>query len=402
MAWQEKLETQASYQSPTGKIFIFQYENLSKAVTKKTTVFDFLDADGSYVQDLGSTGRRYPLEIIFWGSDCDDVADSFEDALLERGIGVLNHPMYGTKNVVAIETISRRDNVKSQANQVTITVTFFETVEILYPTSQIDAGSEIENTIVEANSAIANKYKDNLDITTPGAKANIGTNVNNFVKITDSNLRNIANKTRSVQQKFDNIKRSIDSNITTLVSDPIALAQQINQLTQTPARSTASITARLEAYENLAKSTISQSSSDNKFYTDDLFATGYLIGTVISAINAQFITQRDAIDSAETILDLSNEIEQWRENNGSQIDTGEAYQQIQKIVSLTAGYLIELSFSLKFERQKTLDRDRTVIDLVAELFGNIDENLDFFITSNNLSGSEILLLRRGKQIVYYI
>ena len=32
----------------------------------------------------------------------------------------------------------------------------------------------------------------------------------------------------------------------------------------------------------------------------------------------------------------------------------------------------------------------------------IDENLDFLINSNNLTGSEILELPRGREVVYYV
>ncbi len=85
-----------------------------------------------------------------------------------------------------------------------------------------------------------------------------------------------------------------------------------------------------------------------------------------------------------------------------QIDTGGAYQQLQDAVALTAGFLVEISFSLKQERVIILDRNRTIIDLAAELYGSIDDQLDFLISSNDLSGSEILELPRGREIVYYV
>lgn len=87
---------------------------------------------------------------------------------------------------------------------------------------------------------------------------------------------------------------------------------------------------------------------------------------------------------------------------GRDIDTGSAYQQLQEAVAITAGFLVGISFTLKQERRLILDRSRTIIDLVAELYGSIDEQLDFFITSNNLSGSEILELPKGREIVYYV
>ena len=56
----------------------------------------------------------------------------------------------------------------------------------------------------------------------------------------------------------------------------------------------------------------------------------------------------------------------------------------------------------KLRRRVVLDRNRTIIDLAAELYGSVDDQLDFLINSNNLTGSEILELPRGREIVYYV
>jgi hypothetical protein len=70
-------------------------------------------------------------------------------------------------------------------------------------------------------------------------------------------------------------------------------------------------------------------------------------------------------------------------------------------VALTAGHLVETSFTLLQERRIVLDRERTIIDLAAELYGSVDDRLDLLINSNDLTGSEILELPRGRTIVYY-
>jgi len=71
-------------------------------------------------------------------------------------------------------------------------------------------------------------------------------------------------------------------------------------------------------------------------------------------------------------------------------------------VALTAGFLVEISFNLKQERRIILTRNRSIIDLVAELYGTVDDQLDFLISSNDLSGSEILEVPKGREIVYYV
>ena len=113
----------------------------------------------------------------------------------------------------------------------------------------------------------------------------------------------------------------------------------------------------------------------------------------------------DALAVAEIILDTFASIVTWRDNNYESlgfIDTGELYQKLQQSVALVAGYLVQISFSLKQERIIVLDRARTIIDLTAELYGTIDGKLDFLIESNDLTGSEIIEIPKGRKIVYYI
>ena len=70
MAWQDRVK-EAAYTSPGGTRTPFLYEDVRMSIEKKTTGFDFPDADGTLVQDLGHTGRRYPLRMFFSGDDYD-------------------------------------------------------------------------------------------------------------------------------------------------------------------------------------------------------------------------------------------------------------------------------------------------------------------------------------------
>ena len=91
MSWNDRLK-QAAYNSPSGARVVFDYENERKSFDKKTTAFNFPDADGTLIQDMGHTGRRYPMRVFFWGDDYDVLAKVFEAALQERGAGKLEHP----------------------------------------------------------------------------------------------------------------------------------------------------------------------------------------------------------------------------------------------------------------------------------------------------------------------
>lgn len=414
MAWNDRI-AEAAYTSPSGTRVVFTYENVSMEVDKKTAAFDFPDAVGTYIQDLGPTGRRYPLRVIFWGEDYDLLADEFEKLLLEVGTGRLEHPKYGTKDVVPFGTISRRDDLKTAANQAIIEVTFWETIGLVYPTSQADPASELITSVDEFNAAFSGEYEEVIDIDSAVERVTLKDKYQSLLDKAQAGLQPIADTQANVQAQFDAIVDSVNQGIDTLISDPLTLAFQTTLLIQAPARALTSITARLSAYRDLANAIISgdgavvspgtDSRNSNEFHTNDLYASTYVTGSIVSVVNNQFTTKPEAIAAAESILTQMEDVTNWRDANFASlesVDSGAAYQQLQEAVAIAAGFLVEISFSLKQERTLVLDRNRTIIDLVAELYGSIDDQLDFFISSNDLSGVEILELERGRTIVYYI
>lgn len=414
MPWNNRIR-EAAYTSPSGVRIVFDYEDVSKSVDKKTTGFEFPDADGTFVQDLGHSGRKYPLRIFFWGDDYDLEADAFEAALLERGTGKLEHPIYGAVDVVPFGTITRRDDLKTAANQAVLQIILWETIGLIYPTSQTDPASAVLTAVDEYNDAIATEFEE---VTSLDSAVDAATFKNSYQALLDTastGLQAIADTQDDVRKQFDAIVDSINQGIDILISEPLTLAFQTTQLIQSPARALTAVEARLTAYSDLANLIITgdgavvtpslDASSSNEFHTKDLYASTYVTGSVVSVVNNQFITKTEALAAADAVLTQLANVVAWRDDNFQalgEVDTGGSYQQLQEAVALTAGFLVEISFSLKQERSIILDRARTIIDLAAELYGSVDDQLDFLINSNNLSGSEILELPKGREIVFYV
>lgn len=411
MGWTERIR-EAAYTSPSGIRITFDYEDVSRSVEKKTSAFTFPDADGTYVQDLGRTDRRYPLRIFFWGDNHDLASNAFEEILLERGAGTLEHPMYGSVNVVPFGEISQRDDLKTAANQSVIEVVFWETIGLAYPTTQGDPASEVLSAVDEYNAAKAEEFANSVNTDTESLREKLKGVYTASLNAVKSGLQKVADVQENVQKQFDAIYDSINTGLDILVGQPTTLAFQTTLLIQTPARASANIKAKLDAYGNLIGAIISGdganvsgSSQSNDFYSNDLYASTHITGLITSVINTEFQTKPEALSAAEFILDEFADITAWREANYAiigAIDTGESYQQLQEAVGLAAGFLVEISFTLKQERSLVLTRNRTIIDLCAELYGAVDSVLDFFISSNDLSGDEILELPAGRKIVYYI
>ena len=414
MTWEARVQ-ECVYVSPSGVRTTLQYENVAKSFDRKTTAFEFPDADGTYVQDLGRTGRRYPMRIFFSGETYDLEADAFETSLFEKGIGKLEHPMYGTIDVVPFGAVNRRDDLKTAANQAVLELTFWETIRLVYPLGQSDPASRVLTAVEECNAASAERLDEATDLDTAVERTSFKSAFQQLLDRTSVGLDAIAETTDAVRKRFETIESSINQGIDVLISDPLTLAFQTVQLIQAPARAAAAIEARLSAYRDLAESIITgdgafveaglDSANSNRFHARDLFVSSYITGSILSVVNNEFSTKTEAIAAADSILTLFDSAVEWRDGNFEsleQIDTGESYQQLQEATAIVVGFLVEISFTLKQERRRALDRNRTVIDLVAELYGTIDDDLDFFIESNGLSGSEILEIPAGKEIVYYV
>lgn len=414
MGWIDNLKN-ASYTDPIGTSWPFDYEDVREEIDKRGTAFDFPDADGTYVQQTGKSGRRWPMRVFLWGEDYDIDAENFQTALNQPGIGKLNHPLYGTFDVVPLGKIVRRDDLKTAANQAVFDVVFWETIGVVYPTDQQDPGNDIVTAIEEFNEAAAAQFESSTSLDSAVEQATLKGSYSALIDLANVGLEKVAATQENVEAQFNAVRDSINASIDTLIGDPLSLAFQTAILIQAPARALTAIGARLDAYENLLNSLTTgenaiavpglDSNNSNVFHSKDLNALGYVSGSVLSAINNQFQTKPDALAAADIILDQMDRLTVWRDANFEsleEIDTGESYQQLLEAVGLAAGFLVQLSFSLKQERRFNLDRARNIVELTAELYGSIDDQLDFFIDSNNLTGSEILELPYGREIVYYV
>ena len=127
-------------------------------------------------------------------------------------------------------------------------------------------------------------------------------------------------------------------------------------------------------------------------------------GAVLSTVNNEFKTKPEAIGAADEVTTQFDDVVDWRDDALEVVgivDTGETYQAFQEATALTAGFLVQISFELVAERQIVLDRARTIVDLAAELYGSVDDQLDLLINSNKLTGSQILEIEAGTLVRFY-
>lgn len=411
MGWEERLK-EAAYTPRSGERLTFFYEDVVRETDKKTTVFTFPDKDGAFVQDLGRGGRRYPLRVIFWGENYDRDAQAFFSALEEKGAGILEHPVYGRKEVVPTGTIRQLDRLKTAANQSIIEVTFWESIiDLAFPTASTDATTVTESDI-EAYALIGpQQFDNNLSVVTSGETVGVIDKFSAGLTVARSALEGVAATNNALKLQFDAAYDAVIGNINELVGDPLRLATETVAFMRLATGASALITAKLEAYSNVvdALTTITFESSfdnqpENAFFSAQLIATAAHIALIESTLDSEFTSKPEAINAAEAIIASFTAVSDWGDISRDAlgvIDTGETYQTFINATAVSAGRLVEISFTLLQERIITLSSARTFVDLVAELYGELDDRHDFFITSNNLVGTELLEIPEGREIKYY-
>jgi hypothetical protein len=456
-SWEDRLR-EAAYTSPSNRRILFQYEDLSREFDLRTAAFDFAGLNDSYVQQNGNGSRRYPLRCFFTGRDCDLLATAFEAALLEHGRGKLEHPLYGTFDVVPFGTVTRRDDLKTSANQSIVEVVFWTTLKTVYPLAIVAPQSEILAAIESFNFAAAQQFANSTDLRGALNQANAKAGIKKFLDDTSGALSKVAGAVASVNSAFRDAQAVVNQGMDVLIGQPLQIALAISNLITAPARALTGIEDRLDAYGALADKIFGSPQGNpssatstgsalrrrrQRIMNDWRIADHWYMATVgatVTAITAtpisddpsgdvrtslfrsrgdrsspgaQFVTKPQALRAAEDVIGKFDTLIEWRDAGFAeldamggvstfQVDTGEAIAALQEAVGLAVGFLVETSFSLVPEKRIVLDRNRTILDLAGELYKATDnDTLDFLINTNELTGSKILELERGDTILYY-
>lgn len=439
--WEERLR-KGTYTTPGGTRMDFAFEDLQMEFEKRTTAFPVLNVKNDYVQDNGHGSRKYQLRCFFSGDNHDLLSQAFVAGLAETGNGKLEHPRFGTLTVVPFGTITWREDLKRAANQSIVEVTFWTTTGAVYPSVQSDPASEIGDAAALLRAASSSTFAG-MNLKTGLRKSGLIAGIRSALQSISSALSKVSGAVASVNRQFRELESAIHMGLDVLVGQPLFLAQQLANLVTAPARALKGLESRIDelggrarrifgsgggpainealgSYRNLLTSTLASSApsnadqaaseemrikAQNQFRLADHIALSAIAGSVEAVVNYQFSTKPEALSAAEEVLTQLEEAIAWREQRFEElglIDTGEAYQQLQEAVALTAGYLVQISFTLVPEKAVVLDRERSIIELCAELYGTVeDEQLDFFIASNDFTGSQILLLERGTKVKYY-
>lgn len=403
MSYLDRLRT-AQYTSPSGAQFIFEFNALKRAGSKKSAVHEFPQQDEADVQDLGNTAIRFSIEAYLSGADYDQTADSFWDALSETGPAVLQHPRWGDLAVLPLSYAQGESFVDGMRRAI-FTIDFVRVADIEYPVTTVQTEAALSQQLDDSQDSGADSFGNQFDpqsaAETAKSKKSLTDMVNDFADV----ISGITAVSEDIAEEFNRKVSEFTSTIDTLILTPIALAQSLITLARLPGRTVTKIKAKVDGYGTLIGNLNNDADNEAEAATQFLQYLAALLGLSEACLAGDMTTREEAVSASETLRDALDiaiiGIEDIESNVSGYSAPVDLMALLRDILSQAAALLLEKSFSLQAERRITLEGDRTPLDLIYELYGDIDQ-LDEFIEQNNLQGDEIFLIPRGREVAYYV
>lgn len=416
MAYQDRIK-QAAYTSPGGTRTEFTFEDLERGLELRGTRYSFPNQEGTFIQGTGSSGRNFPFRVIISGTDYDLQAETFFESLREPGVGRLEHPLYGTIDVVPLGNVTQVDPLKTASGQAVFDVTFWETINVLFPAAIQSLAGLLGGAVAAFKTQFATDWSNLVDVSTQIELVDLISNARVMFSNARDNVGNLVDLSDDLIDDFTDIADDLESSFNSINFDTRSFPGQFQEMMSFGRRARRAWRTTSRSYNEIVDNAIGATGAAtlatptrdgrarNKVMVDYITASNAVADLAASATGTTFTTRPQAIEAAQDLLSLSFRVNEWQEANYAAVgivDDGASYQQWQETVALAAGYLVELAFSLDQERVIYLDRYRTVIDLTAQLYGEVETHVDFLIQSNNITGDELVEgLPPGRRILYY-
>ena len=427
MTWIDRLRPEVSLVAPDGQEFFALWRGNARTLEKKIGVFDYPLVDGAYVQDMGAAAVVYPLTIYFEGGDNDQEAERFFVACKQRGAWSVMHPAKGKISLQLISVVEKIAPIESG------NITIFETqwMEPLKDSKQASLSQKAHNInsgVDSLNEVSTSQFVKNAKQGTAPERSAIASGASTVASFVTKHLAPLYEVGGELKAQVDSVYRSIDDSASEAELDLTAMAGEIQNLIELPVLSdvdgVTKVAAYIEMLEELAN--LSQSDEDaatlvkpaqevkNAALVQELSIVSCLGALAQSAVYLDPQSKSIAIENIEKLtsafsdgvaeLDQAQMILSKNTINEQYFSQSESYAELFSLVTLAAEYLLLSSYGLNIERRFTLQQARAPIEIVITEQGGLgrdDENFDAFIAANGLKGTDILLLKPGREVVVY-
>lgn len=421
MSWLSDTRDEIKFISPEGNTFLAYWKNNDRSFEKKLGQFDPPGFKGTIIQDLASKSWQYPLTIFFEGIDHNKRAEKFAKSLHEeKGSWEITHP---TKGVLNLQLINCKEiiNPITDGNISTFETSWLEPAVIDLTISAQELTTSVLLQIITAiEDSITTLKQLRSDLYSAIQSAiNVMTKISGFTKIFLSEMaatdKIVNQEWQAAQNSFLNILTLFQNNAT----DEEIQTELVNLLIDIisiPLEANSDYSSRNSIYVEILDEflTLAPEGASAENYNKIMFLEMGIVGILISIcriiVTSTFKTRSEIISAIDNLTNIFNDainaLETVQDNfifnniDGQYFSESKNYTALQNTFALTMRYLLTQFFNVKIERRFFLKKARSPIEITITEYGDID-SYDLFLSSNNLSGNNILLLQSGHEVVIY-
>jgi hypothetical protein len=406
MSWEDQIKQNFIITCGDGQVYQPLYDDkaIVKDVEYNLSEFNFPNVEGTFVDRRLRKGTRYAMNIIFQGANHLNDAARFERSAKDRRPWVVEHPKYG-RLTVQPASLNFEDG---SLNYTRITGTLLETILRGLPTVTINPVDQIEELKTLAFNSGALLFASEPPIPQNMAVAN-----SSFYA---SGVNSGAPQIQT--EAYFNLFNDANSAILNATAQPLAAIRALQAVIVAPAQFSIAVRQRLQILVNQFAGLINTlgniSSQAGKLQFET--TTGTVLSSMCSAASTplpqDYVNMVDVLDVVQIILDTQalfiQSLDTLQTDNGGDTDSYvpgfDFVTDVTDVVNFTISELFEIAIGAQQERSIFCEADTNVILLAHRFYGldQQDANIQRIIDNNSIGLSEILSVKKGRKILYYV
>lgn len=409
MSWVTRVQQDISIELGDGRVFTPQYLNAQYIQEYNLAVFNFPNVAGSLVRRREPKGRKFALEIYFQGDDHLDIAEDFRRSAADQRHWHITHPFYD--DIRCQPQTLRFDNTKQNISKISGVV--IETIPAVFPRGASLPADEINARKITLDETSAQNYAAQVE----DLQSSEVTTISQNVDVVESTTNDII-ETQEEQVDFRNKVIAAQQAITNAIQEPLEAAREIQTVLNFPNQIVGNIRNRVNTLvEQLDRILVSLGaitgiSRNQKVYYETSGVTLVSAACTATLVNAEFDTRQDVDDVVNIILDMYNNfienLDSLETDNQTEPDSYTPNPQnmleLEQLTYLTLSNLFDIALETQQEHTIVNEADSNMIILTHRVYGldNEDENIERFKRTNNIGLKEILLIKKDREIKYFI
>lgn len=405
MSWIEQIQNDLIIRTGDGKGYQPEYINPVKDIEYNVTEYDFPEVEGTLVKRKKVRGTKYTLNLFFTGENHLDIAKNFEISARDERSWTIQHPHYGQLIVQPLSLAI--DDSKFNTTQIVCVV--METIEDENPRSNADEQNQLLLDRQAMNAAFIKGYEFTY-VSTPESKSMMLENIND---VYDEGKKDIddADSNDFFVNLYNQANASIVENVLPVQNQIMNVNEFITSLAFLPINAELRIAAYKRMFDGLPN--VFNSKSEAVVYENN--AALILSSMAISAITPLAGNYKSRIQVV-SIIDLLyqyiniylSQLDQLQassvRNTGSYVPNYDSMFRLTSLINKTIASLFKIALGAKQERIVYLDKSSNLIVLTHRFYGlDVDDaNIEYFKNTNKIGLSEILNIKKGRKIVFYL